>query len=323
MNVNKVIILILCGFALIFSCKPAEEPVDKDHRLKVTATIFPLVDFARHIGGDKVTVKMLLPPASDAHHYELKPSDIVRVSKTDVFLFTSFEMEYWAYKIIKAAAEKTNMTAVETGQGTTLLPLTEIHRHDDREDQTNLSHVDQEHASKYDPHIWLDFDNARIMVDNITKTFINKDLKNSEYYKRNAEAYKFRLTQLDQKYQAQLSNCKTRTVLHAGHWAFAYLAQKYRLKYISAYNMSADTEPSPQQIMALIEQVKTKKLSHIYYEDLVEPKLARTIAGETGAGLLKLYNGHDISKKDFQYGVTFLDLMERNLVNLKKGMQCP
>ncbi len=108
---------------MILSCKQAEEPVGKDTRLKVIATIFPLYDFARHVGGDKVTVTMLLPPASDAHHYELKPDDIVRVSKTDIFLFTSFEMEQWAYKIINAAAEKTNMLAVETGQGASLLPL--------------------------------------------------------------------------------------------------------------------------------------------------------------------------------------------------------
>jgi zinc transport system substrate-binding protein len=87
--------------------------------------------------------------------------------------------------------------------------------------------------------------------------------------------------------------------------------------------MSADAEPSPQQMVDLIEQVKAQKLAYIYYEDLFAPKLARTIASETGAGLLKLSNGHDISKKDLQEGVSFIMLMEKNLVNLKKGMQCP
>ena len=110
---------------------------------------------------------------------------------------------------------------------------------------------------------------------------------------------------LDKKYRTQLSNCKTRTVLHAGHWAFAYLAQRYNLKYVAAYNMSAEAEPSPQQILTLIEQVKGQKLKYIYYEDLMAPRLAQTIAGETGAGLLKLNNGHDISKKDIQNGESF------------------
>ncbi len=180
-----------------------------------------------------------------------------------------------------------------------------------------------EHAAKFDPHIWLDFDNAQKMIDNITTAFINKDPKNSEYYKKNAQSYKLKLMELDKKYRAQLSNCKTRTILHAGHWAFAYLAHRYNLKYMAAYNMSAEAEPSPQQILTLIEQVKGQKLKYIYYEDLVAPRLAQTIAGETGAGLLKLNNGHDISKKDIQSGESFISLMERNLVNLKKGMQCP
>jgi len=322
MLIKKIFLMTLLGLLLVLSCKQAEEPARKDIRLKVVATIFPLYDFARNVGGDKVTVTMLLPPASDAHHYELKPNDIVRVSQTDIFLFTSFEMEQWAYKIINAAAEKTNMLAVETGQGASLLPLSSFHEHN-ADHQPDLPETDPEHASRFDPHIWLDFDNAQKIVDNITKAFINKDLKNSEYYKKNAQDYKLKLMDMDQRYRAQLSNCKTRTILHAGHWAFAYLANRYYLHYLSAYNMSADAEPSPQQILTLIEQVKAQKLKYIYYEDLTAPKLARTIAEETGAETLKLNNGHDISKKDFQADESFLTLMERNLASLKKGMQCP
>lgn len=322
MSTKNIIFCLLILIFLIVSCKQAEEPAGKDIRLKVIATIFPLYDFARHVGGDKVTVTMLLPPASDAHHYELKPNDIVRVSKTDIFLFTSFEMEQWAYKIINAAAEKTNMLAVEAGQGASLLPLSASHEHDE-DHQPARQENEMEHAARFDPHIWLDFANAQKMVDNIMTAFINKDPKNSETYKKNAQSYKLKLMELDNQYRAQLTNCKTRTILHAGHWAFAYLAYRYNLKYISAYNMSADAEPSPQQIMTLIEQVKRQKLKYIYYEDLAAPRLARTIAGETGAGLLKLNNGHDTSKKDIQSGESFITLMERNLVNLKKGMQCP
>ena len=319
---KKVLLILLIGLSLILSCKQSEESIGKDTRLKVIATIFPLYDFACIVGGDKVSVTMLLPPASDAHHYELKPEDIVRVSKADIFLFTNFEMEQWAYKIINAAAEKTNMLAVETGQGSSLLPLSAFHE-PDADGQHARQENDMEYATKFDPHIWLDFDNAQKMIDNIMTAFINKDPKNSESYKKNAQSYKLKLIDLDKKYHAQLLNCKTRTVLHAGHWAFAYLAHRYNLKYVAAYNISAEAEPSPQQILTLIEQVKGQKLKYIYYEDLVAPRLAQTIAGETGVGLLKLNNGHDISKKDIQSGESFLSLMERNLVNLKKGMQCP
>lgn len=314
-------LIFFIGLALIWSCAPAEEPAGKDGRLKVIATIFPLYDFARNIGGDRISVTMLLPPGSDVHHYELKPNDIIRVSKADIFLFTSFELEQWAYKIINAAAEKTNMLAVETGQDAFLLPLPESPELDPDHSEAPRA-KDPDHASKYDPHIWLDAANAQKMIDNIAAAFIIRDPKNSEVYKENAGRYKRRLTELDEKYRVSLSACKTKTVLHAGHWAFAYLANRYGLRYQSAYNSSADAEPSPQQILALMEQVRAQKLRYIYYEDLTAPKLASMMASETGVELLKLNNGHDVGKKDFQEGETFLSLMEKNLVNLKKGMQC-
>lgn len=322
MNAKKILLLIMIGLLFTVTCKQADRPVGEDTRLKVIATIFPLYDFARNVGGDKVAVTMLLPPASDAHHYELKPDDIIRIGKTDIFLFTSFAMEQWARKVIDATAEKPGMLAVEAGQGVSFLPLPAYHGHD-ADHQSGRKENGAKHAAEFDPHIWLDFENAQKMTDNIAKAFINKDPQNSAYYKKNALDYKLKLMELDKKYREQLSNCKTRTILHAGHWAFAYPADRYHLQYMAAYNISADAEPSPQQILKLIEQVKRQKLPYVYYEDVAAPRLARTIASETGAGLLRLSNGHDISKKDIQNGESFISLMERNLVNLKKGMQCP
>jgi len=322
MPARKILMALFLGLCLITSCsRTSDESAKADHRLKVVVTIYPLYDFARAVGGDKVHVTLLMPPGSDAHHYELRPNDIVRVSKADIFLFTSFEMEHWAYKIIKAAAENTNMLAVETGQGAGLLAASDPSDHGEAQHEV-LPAEDEAHATRYDPHIWLDFDNAQKMIDNIAKALISKDLKNSEYYKINARKYKQSLAALDHKYRATLSGCKSRTILHAGHWAFAYLAQKYNIGYISAYNMSADSEPSPQQMMALIERIKSQKLTYIYYEDLTPPRLAQTLSAETGAGLLKLNNGHDISRKDMQNGVSFLTLMETNLTSLKQGMLC-
>ncbi len=321
-HAKKIIILLLIGLSVIVSCKQSEGPIGEDKHLKVIATIFPLYDFARNVGGDKVAVTMMLPPASDAHHYELKPDDIIRIGKTDIFLFTSFAMEQWARKVIDATAEKPGMLAVEAGQGAVFLPLSVYHGHDAGH-QSVRKENGTKHAAEFDPHIWLDFENAQKMTDNIAKAFITKDPQNNVYYQKNARDYKLKLMELDKKYRDQLSNCKTRTILHAGHWAFAYPADRYHLQYMAAYNISADAEPSPQQILALIEQVKRQKLLYIYYEDVAAPRLARTIASETGAGLLKLSNGHDISKKDIQNGESFISLMERNLVNLKKGMQCP
>jgi zinc transport system substrate-binding protein len=322
MNAKKIMLFFLIVLFFTVSCKQADEPPGENARLKVIATIFPLYDFARNVGGDKIKVTMLLPPSSDPHHYELKPDDIIRIGKTNVFLFTSFEMEPWARKVIDTVADKKNMLAVETGQGALFLPLPQHHEHHSG-NPSGLKENNADHAAKADPHIWLDFDNAQKMIDNISKAFVRKDPKNREFYENNARDYKLRLVGLDKKYREQLSDCRTRTILHAGHRAFAYPASRYRIEYVAAYNVSADAEPSPRQILALIKKIKDQKLPYIYYEDLAAPRLAATIASETGAGLLKLSNGQDISKKDILNGISFVSLMERNLENLKKGMQCP
>lgn len=301
---------------ITLSCKTSEDYSANGDKLKVIASIFPLYDFARAVGKDKVSVFMLLPAGTDAYNHELKPDEIIKVINTDVFLFINFEMEHWAHKIINAAAEKTNMLAVETGKGTILLPLTASDRHDlpaDYEQQT----------SRFDPYIWLDFANAQIIIDNITKAFINKDPKNCDYYKNNAREYKSQLKALDKKYRKGLAKCQSDKILHAGHWAFAYLAKRYKLKYIATYSTSAEAEPLPENIFNLVDQTNKMNTHYIFYDDFITPRLAKTIAQETGAELLKLNNGHYISKNDIKKGVTFLNLMEENLLNLQKGLSCP
>ncbi len=321
MSARNLFVGILFALCLLSSCSPPpENPAKPNDRLQVTATIYPIYDFARVVGGEKVSVSMLMPPGADAHHYEPPPSDIIKVIKSDIFLFTGFGMEQWAQRILKAAEGNSNMLAVETGRGARLIETSiDADRHDDHPHAHDKSNSK---STKYDPHIWLDFDNARIMVDHIAQAFILKDPKNRSYYQANAETYKRRLADLDKKYRTELSRCPSRTILHAGHWAFAYLAQRYRLEYVSAYNVSADSEPSPSQIMSLIERIRSQRLSYIFYEEMASPRLAQTLAAETGAKLLKLQNGHDIGKEEIQSGVSFLTMMENNLNRLKQGMQC-
>ncbi len=307
----KIIVCLLLVLPLIVSCQKSRESTKPDNKIQVVATIFPIYDMVRHIGGDKVKVTMLLPPATDAHNYELKPAEIVQISKADLFLYLNMEMERWAYKVIDATSSKTKLLPVETGSGITMLPLA---GHDDEDGH--------HHASKFDPHIWLDFSNAQKMVDNIAAALVKIDQRHSDYYLKNAVEYKNKLTALDNRFRSELTGCKSRIILHAGHRAFSYLANRYGLKYYSVYNVSADSEPEPQKIIALIQQIKTTKTRYIYSEDLINPRLAEMIAKETGAGLLKLNNGHTVSKADISGGVSFLSLMEENLVNLKKGLQC-
>lgn len=305
-----ILVLMFVLSFLPVSCRQKPEPVNPS-KLSVVASIFPLYDFARQVGGDKIEVTLLVPPGTDLHHYELKPADIVKVGQCDIFLFTNFEMENWAYKIIGTASKKSSMLAVETGSGAFLLPL------------SDSEHDQEAQAAGFDPHIWLDADNAKKMVDNIAAAFIQKDSRNSDYYLKNASDYKMKISALDEQYRKELSACKKRTLLHAGHWAFAYLAKRYNLRYIAAYNILAESEPAPQTVLFLVDQIKSEGVRYLYYEDMINPRLAQMISRETGAGLLKLSNGHDVSAENIRKGETFISLMEKNLENLKKGLECP
>ena len=124
MSKKIFVCLLVLLLPLIYSCRNSGETGKADNKLRVIATIFPLYDMARNIGGEKVAVSMLLPPATDAHNYELKPDDIIKISKADLFLYVNMEMEHWAYKVIAATSSKSKLLPVETGSGIVMFPLT-------------------------------------------------------------------------------------------------------------------------------------------------------------------------------------------------------
>lgn len=285
---------------------------------RVVVSLFPLYDFTRAIGGDQISLTLLLPPGMEAHSFEPKPNDIIRANKADLFIYTNRYMEPWAEDIVNGLDTRRTLV-VDASRGVRFLRVGRAVENDLETDK----HGHGEHNGEgMDPHIWLDFANARIMVDNILAGLIAKDPSHRAYYTENARRYQARLQKLDDEYRAALSNCAKRTFLHGGHFAFGYLANRYGLDYESAYAVSASAEPSPAKIAQLIEQLRAKKLHYIYTEELVEPRIAQTISRETGATILRLHGAHNISRNDLAAGATFISLMEQNLENLRIGLQC-
>ena len=119
-----------------------------------------------------------------------------------------------------------------------------------------------------------------------------------------------------------LSNCKQNEFISGGHNAFSYLANKYNLETISAFGISPDSEPTPQKIKEIVDLTKGHGIKYIYFEKLVNPKMAETIAKEAGLKTLVLNPAHNLLKDEFKKGVTFVSLMEENLENLKIGLEC-
>ena len=164
------IVIILVGS--FFACTKRTQESSRMKKLKVITTLFPLYDMAKNIGADKADVSLLLPPGVEAHSFEPKPSDIVKINEADVFVYTGKFMEPWAEDVIKGAANK-NLIVVDASRGTKMIP--------------GVFHDADEPAGSLDPHIWLDFDNAKIMVKNILQAFQLKDGANKDFYEQKAE----------------------------------------------------------------------------------------------------------------------------------------
>jgi len=317
-----IIVIVILGALVVMNV--AQKPIVSSGKISVVTTLFPQYDFAKAIGGDKVDVALLLPPGVEAHAYEPKPSDIAKINEADIFVYTGEFMEPWAHDIIDGADEK--LKVVDASIGAVTAKGGEEHEHEHEHEHEEADHHEAEeghhHHDGIDPHIWLDFDNAKTMAENIAKALVEVDPQNADYYQNNLKAYQDKLTALDNSYKNTLSVCKSKTIVYGGHYAFGYLAKRYNLEYVSAQGFSPDSEPTAKDMIALVEQIKKDNIGTIFYEELTSPKIAETLANETNTKLLLLNGAHNLAKKDYESGVTFISIMENNLKNLSEGLGC-
>lgn len=293
-------ICILVGTILAVSYRAQKVP-EVSRKLSVVTTLFPLYDFTKNIGKDKIDVILLLPPGMEAHSFEPKPSDIVKINQADIFIYTGEIMEPWTQDIINGITNK-NVTVVDSSAGIELMK--------------EVGH------SGVDPHFWLDFDNAKKMINTFTLALTKADPANAQYFQKNAHQYEDELTKLDVEYTEGLSKCETRKIVYGGHYAFGYLARRYNLQYFAAQGFSPDSEPTAQDLIRLVDQIRENDIYYVFYEELTSPKIAETLANETDTKLLQLSAAHNISKADFEKNVTFVSIMEKNLKNLQIGLHC-
>ena len=261
---NIMILVLIWTFLSGCSSIVGDEESVSNDRIKITATLFPQYDFAKEIVKEKGDVSLLLPPGVEAHSYEPTPKDIVDIKKTDVFIYTGKYMEPWVEKLIENM-DKDSIVVIDISQGIELI---------DEEDH------DHGHDEK-DPHIWLDPVYGEKIVDNILEGILMADGENEDFYRQNAKAYKEKLAELDKKFEETFSKTKHKTIMHGGHFAFGYFAKRYGLEYMSPYEgFTPNAEPTPRRILELIERMKSTGINVIYYEELIDPKVAKIISDD-------------------------------------------
>jgi zinc transport system substrate-binding protein len=245
---------------------------------------------------------------------------MARINRAGLFVFTNRFMEPWAATLVNGI-DTAKTGVVDASKGIDLADAKAVTAPGST-DADSHGHGHEKGTDGKDPHLWLDFSLASRMVDNILAGFVARDPKNGAYYTENAAQCRKRLAELDKRYRERLSVCRSRTMLIGGHDAFGYLARRYGIVSVAATGVSANAEPTPARMAELVRQVRTSGARAVFAEELVSPRLAETLAAETGAVVLRINAGHNVGRDDLARGVTFMGLMEENLDALSQGLGC-
>ena len=307
-KIYMAVLAIIMSLGLI-SCSNniKKEEVNKyNDKIKVYATIFPVYDFAKNIGKDKIELNYIVPPSSEPHDYEISAKTIKDIQNADLLIRNGLGIDGFSDNI-KSESDKLNILVASEG----------IEKITYKEEGHDEDQIEEEHEhGKYDPHVWLDINNAIKECENIKNEFIKIDSKNKGYYEENYNNYVKELKDLQEEYNANLKDIKNKTILVC-HDAYGYLCKEYGINQISITGINPNQEPSMSKIAELTNYAKDNNIKYILFDGLVNPKVSQTIANEAKIDTEILYSLDGITKDDFNNNEDYISLMERNLETLK------
>ena len=305
-----ITLLVLCFSILVLSgCTPSGEKttVTTADKMVVATTFYPLYDLTQKIAGPDAEVYTLVPMNTEPHDFEPTPKEIARVHKASLYVALGASFAEFEEELIETLPS--SVSVVIASKNVPLLIAEE-------EDNFEQEEKEEEHGL-YDPHIWLSPKNAQIMAKNIKDVLVQKDPIRAATYEKNADDLLFNLAILDEEFRQQLSECR-RDVILVNHNAFSYLAEEYGFRTVSVSGLEPEVEPSPGQIKALIDAANEHGIRYLFAEELVDSRVANTIAREVGAQVLVLSPVEGITDDDQDY----FSLMRQNLNNLKRALEC-
>ncbi len=304
---------------------------EMDGRPLVVTTLFPYYDFVRQLAGDRVRLKLIVPAGMDSHSFEPTPADMITISQADVLICNGGEMEQWVEQVLDSMDTSrmrvlTMMDYVETVEEQLVEGMedsgheAETHAHA-AEGQASFGHDGHENEIAYDEHIWTSPANAMKIVAQISQTLSEADPADQAFFARSRDSYLASLQELDDAFRDMIRQSRLRMFVVADKFPFRYFADEFGLTYRAAFSgCSSDTEPSAKTIAYLIDRVKEYRIPAVYYLELSSHRTAEIISEETGAKPLLLHSCHNVTRREFDEGVTYLQLMRQNLENLRQGL---
>jgi zinc transport system substrate-binding protein len=288
------LLIFLVGLVMFLLIKTPKQ-LKTDKKIKIVASFYPLAHFTSQIVADNAQIITLIPQQAEPHDYEPSTKEIQQVYNAQLFIYNGAGLDPWADKIADNLKNK-KVKVIKMADHFSLL----------KSNQPEFS---------FDPHFWVDPHYALEEVKIIKQALVEIDPNNKETYVKNYLNYSKKLQELINQYEIGLKNCQTNKIV-VSHNAFSYLAKRYNLFIQPIAGISPEQEPSTKELINIISFVKNNQLKYIFFETLVSPKLAQTIARETGAKTLVLNPAEDGIKG------SYLEIMANNLTNLKIALNC-
>lgn len=290
---KKIFVYILM---LVVLCGCSQQNIDSD-KLNVVTTNFVYYDFAKNVVGEKAQVTMLVKPSADIHSFEPSPEDIITASGSDLFIYTGGENDAWAQTVIENANIKNTVK---------MLDYVKVTKENDHEG---------------DEHIWTSPANAVKIVEAVLEQLCRIDAENGEYYAKNAESYINELILLDKEFMQTAENAERKILVFGDRFPFKHLTDRYNLSYYSAFAGCAhESEPDAKTVAELSDKVKNENIPVVFYTEMSNDKMARTIAENTGAKVLRLHSCHNVNTEEFESSESYISLMRNNLENIREAL---
>lgn len=284
----------------------ALSPTQAQERLNVVATFSILGDFAKNVGGDRISVTTLVGPNSDTHVYTPTPADAKKITDAKLVIVNGLGLEGWLPRLVKSSG----------GKATTVVATKGITPRKSESGDHDHAHA----AEDADPHAWQSVVNAKIYVANIRDALVAVDPAGADAYKANATAYLSKLDALDAEVRESIAKIppERRSVIST-HDAFGYFAAAYGIRFIAPQGVSTESEPSARDIAAIITQIKKQKIPAVFLENVSDPRLMRRMASETGANIGgTLYSDSLTDEKG--PGPTYIDMVRHNIKALTSAL---
>ena len=284
--------LWLIGLLLIAAILPAHA----QERLNVVASFSILGDFAKNVGGERVSVTTLVGPNGDVHVYTPAPADAQKIANAKIVIFNGLGLEGWLPRLVQSAGSRATM--VTASQGITPRRL----------------------GSDADPHAWQSVANAKIYVANIRDALVAADPADAQVFRANADAYLTKLDALDREVREAIAQIPPeRRKVISTHDAFGYFASAYGIEFIAPQGVSTESEASARDIAKIITQVRASKIPAVFLENISDPRLMRRIATETGARIGgTLYSDSLTGEKG--EAPTYIDMVRHNIKALTTAL---